>query len=335
MGRMNAVQNSDGTFRTVIPEEDDIYSSFPSFVEYNGKILIFYRQARRSSRQAHGTGGVVRCLEIEKETFVQAFAAESEQPLRDFGSDSLVFESENELDAIVSRVEEDLYTLATRTYIKEKKNIPYATFSDRPVFADRHAPQIKDVSWYVFYGKAFHWEDVLVFPAYGGMGGELCCRPLLLATPDRKSWELLSYLPGKVDERILNETSVVFDGEKYQFFVRDESPPFGIWYGEAEDLRKPSLVKKVVDSAHAPTALHWTDRTILTFRELIDEKTSAVSLRSPWSAAENVRIETYAGNPYDGGYSDLGVIDGQLYVVYYLGNERGQPSIRACRLGTL
>jgi len=69
----------------------------------------------------------------------------------------------------------------------------------------------------------------------------------------------------------------------------------------------------------------------LTFRDLISEKKTGISLIST-SKLYKTLIDLYEGSPYDGGYSDIGIINGDLFIIYYMGNKKGEPYIKCCRL---
>jgi len=59
--------------RTIMPQIEGVYSSFPTITEYDNKLYIFYHQGIKSGMQCHGVGGKVKCFEIEKGLFVEAF----------------------------------------------------------------------------------------------------------------------------------------------------------------------------------------------------------------------------------------------------------------------
>ncbi len=320
--------------KTLVPQINGTYSSFPTFTEHGGKIFVFYRQSAKSDIQCHGIHGKVKCFEIEKDLFLNMFRDDKEENLYAFGKDYTVFESENEMDAIVSRLDDNVYSLCTRKYIDKRPLETYISFSDTPNFKDRHEVKIKDIDWFAFYGKAFKWKQGYVYPAYGDLKGE---RPLLLITDDFSSWELLSYLPGGSPGFALNESSIVFDGERYIIFMREDTEPllddmlpFGIWYSTSTDLQNWSTPKKLLPQAHAPMSVYKDGKIFLVFRELVSENSSAVTLMSPFLSLEKTRIETYKGSPYDGGYSDICFIDNRMFIVYYTGNESGEPYLRIC-----
>ncbi|ABZ84317.1 hypothetical protein HM1_1747 [Heliomicrobium modesticaldum Ice1] len=341
--------------RTLVPRQRNIYSAFPTFTEYRDRIYIFYRQGVTSARQCHGVDGTVRCLQLDKGEFLERMHHETEEGFLDAGEEEVVFRSENEIDAIVSRLDEDLFTLCTRIYMRGRICSAFISVADEPRFSKRRAVELKGVEWIVFYGKAVKSPAGFIFPAYGILKGEEFTRPLVIVTDDFEHWDLLAYLPSGIDGAILNESTVVFDGNRYRMFSRQDSSPFGIWLAESEDLQRWSTPCRILSRAHAPMAVTLPGGIALTYRELLSKEKSAVALRflrsgeslgretdhadgfsvdgdCPDELALSLTIDYYEGNPYDGGYTDLGLVDDDLVIVYYHGNEEGEPSIRAAAL---
>jgi len=321
--------------KTVIPRREKTYSSFPTLATNGDRVYVFFRQGRTSNRQCHGVDGVVKCFEIEKEVLLRALGDDRVTSLFDLGRETTVFGSAgaNEIDAIVSRPQENVYTLATRLYNPPQLLKSYISFSDTPCFQERTEVRVKGVRWLVFYGKAFRSPAGYVFPAYGALEGEGFSRPLLLVTDNGESWDVLSWLPSNLEGHIiLNESSVVHDGDQYVIFMRRDTPPYGIWYATSFDLQAWSEPQPLLEKAHAPMSLKVGDRLYLTFRDLSDPEVSAVSLLNPLDGGRKTVIDTYHGDLYDGGYTDLLVIDGYLLIVYYLGNEKAEPEIRLAAL---
>ncbi len=321
--------------KTVVPQMENTYSSFPTLTEHDGRLFVFYRQGLKSDNQMHGIQGKVKCFEIDKEICLNQFDENGRECLYDLGNDYQVFEGENEIDAVVSRLESNLFSLCTRKHIIGEPVQTYVSFSDSPRFNERYELKIDGIDWAVFYGKAFKWEQGYVFPAYGEFSELAGERPLLLITDDLSSWEVLSYLPGNLPGFVLNESSIAFDGEQYTIFMRedthfcfDEFSQFGIWYSFSHDLLDWSIPDKLISSAHAPMSVYYKGEIYLSYRELMFDGTSAVALMSPFSKKRKLSIETYVGNPYDGGYSDINIIDDRMFVVYYIGNQSGEPFLR-------
>jgi hypothetical protein len=320
------------TIKTLVPQIKNTYSSFPTFTEHDNKIFVFYRQGIKSNLQCHGVQGKVKCFEIEKGLFLNLFKDDKGECLYDFGKDYIVFEGENEIDAIVSKLEEDVFSLCTRRFVKREPIKTYISISDVPHFRYRSEVKIKGVENIIFYGKAFKWEQGYVFPAYGQLTKVKGVRPLVLITEDFSSWELLSYLPGSFYGLTLNESSIISDGEKYTIFIREDTDSFGIWYSTSDDLQRWTFPKKLVSYAQAPMSIYQKGKIYLTFRELVSDDTTNISLMTPFSHTEKITVDIYEGNPYDGGYTDIGVIDDRLFVAYYTGNVNGEPYLKCCEL---
>lgn len=323
--------------KTVIPHMDDTYSSFPTIVEHRDKLYVYYRQGKPDRRQCHGLYGKVRCFEIEKDAFLKYFDEDDTRPLLAYGKDYAVFESINEIDSIVARLDDNLFVLLTRTYARDETGIAYVSYSEAPTFAGRHEVRLKEAEWLVFYGKPFKWSNGFVFTAYGVLKGQSQPCPLVLYTEQFHSWSLLCRVAGpEYDEQglnvILNECTIVDDGIRYTMFIRQDSYPYGIWHSTSGDLRKWTPPRKLFSSAHAPGAMARGDCVYLSFRNLIGENVSAISLIRPFKEQRPTEIERYFGNLFDGGYSDLAFIEDLLYVIYYRGNPMGEPDIRIARL---
>lgn len=309
--------------KTVISQRENIYSSFPTFTEFDNSIYIFYREAT-----SHVFGGKVKCFKIEKELFINAFGDDNIKSLYNSGEEYTVFEGANENEALISKLEGNVFSLATRTY-ERKKLKSYMSFSNEPKFKERCEAKIKGIEWLIFYGKAFKWKEGYVFSAYGDLDGE---RPLVLITEDFQAWDVLSYLPSDFDGVILNESSIMFDGKNYTIFMREDTKSFGIWYSISDNLQEWTPPVKLTAAAHAPMSLYKDEKIYLTFRDLISPGLSSVSLMFSGNVPEKITIEQYKGSPYDGGYTDIAVINDEVYILYYIGNEDGEPFINICKL---
>lgn len=314
--------------RTLIPHRKDRYSAFPTFVEYDDKLFVFYRQGIKSDYQCHGLEGIVKCAIIEKKKLLHAFDSDSDESDLHLDEDFIVFAGNNELDAIVSRLDENLFSLATRTYIKGEEGQTFISTSDKPFFRDRRVLKVSGIEWLVFYGKAIKCAMGYLFTAYGVLEGQSYERPLLLLTTDFVSWKLLHAFQSNFNGSILNECSIIFTGNGYTIFFRDDSEKAGIHYSTSTDLTTWSEPVKLLSHAHAPMAAYVNGDVYLTFRQLISESESGVTLSLPFTDLKQMAIEKYKGDPFDGGYTDLGIIDNRLFVVYYAGNETGEPCIK-------
>jgi hypothetical protein len=322
--------------KTIITQSENVYSSFPTFIEYSDKIFIFYRQGMRSDRQCHGILGKVKCFEIDKNLFTKAFNNRKLKNLYHLGYEYVVFEEGNEHDAIISQLDENAFSLATRTYIKRQWKT-YISFADKPVFKERCEVKIRGIKWLSFYGKGFKWKEGYIFPSYGQLKGEDFARPLIVITSDFSNFDILSYLPSNINGAILNESSVVFDGMRFVIFMRDDIPPFGIWYSTSDDLQNWRFPEKLFSFAHAPMAMLFKNKIYLSYRKLISKEKSGISLKTDAidDNSKEILIDIYKGNPYDGGYSDIGIINSEIFIMYYLGNTEREPYIKGCKLSLL
>ncbi|MBF0343090.1 MAG: exo-alpha-sialidase [Nitrospirae bacterium] len=324
---------SKPVIKTIIPQMGNTYSSFPSVVEYNNYLYFYYRQGVKDSYQCHGLNGKVRCLRIEKACLLGRFRDDDDsRPQLEMGEDFCVFDGENELDAIVCRLESELFTLCSRVYVRDTFAATYISFSRLPMFDSRHEVVVKGVDWVVFYGKPFRWVSGYVFSAYGVLKGGTDSIPLVLYTEDFTSWSVMSYVKSIHKNVILNENSIVYDGSRYIMFIRQDSAPYGIWYCVSGDLQGWSEPVKLISSAVAPMAIVKDGRCLLSFRYLYNNDHSAISIISPFEEVKMDNIETYEGSPFDGGYTDLTFIDDCLFVLYYVGNVNGEPYIRLAKV---
>ncbi len=319
--------------RTVVPREAGTYSAFPTAVVYKGNIYLYYRRGRTSSAQVHGLNGIVKRIKIATKEYLKAHLEPCEEPLVRLGDEKTVFAAGNELDAIVGKLEENLFSLCTRDCVVGSHNTCFVSFSEEPEFCERQAVKIPGVELHAFYGKPIKTPHGYVFTAYGAMERDGEQRPLLLVT-DTKHWEWLSHLPSRGGGKRLNECSLARHDGKWILFIREDEPPFGIWYSESSDLQRWSPPRKVINSAHAPMALTVENTLHLAYRWLIKENLSAVTLRSPWNGDTPLALERYQGSPYDGGYTDLFRAEGWLVVIYYLGNPQAEPLIRSSLIET-
>jgi hypothetical protein len=313
--------------RTLIPQLCKVYSSFPTFTEHRGKIFVFYRQALKNSERCHGFDGMVKCFEIETKVLLDAIRAPDCGDLHSYGQERLAFGSGNEFDAIVSKLDKNLYSLATRSYLGKGTMKTYLSFSNEPFFKERTEIDVPGLEWLVFYGKAFRWEESFVFPAYGLPEGHHRTRPFLILTRDLSRFEVLSWLVTDTSLPPLNETSIIYDGERYQAFIRGGTVADGIWSSYSTDLVNWATPEEEIPNAHAPMAIHRNGVNYLSYRDLSQSENTSISLKTlPDNIGEIV--DTYEGNPYDGGYSDIRFVDDKLFIVYYSGNTQGEPSIK-------
>ncbi len=316
--------------RVIIPRRYAAYPSFPTFVEHEGRLFVFYRQGEKSVGKCHGLNGKVCYLEFETEVFLRAFQSEPEADIARYGGEQVVFAEGNEFDAIVSRLGDNLFSLATRSYDQHNIMHTFLSISDSPGFERRREITVPGVRWLAFYGKALACDTGFVFPAYGCVDAERTERPLLIHTDDFQRFDLLAALPTNIDDAVLNESSLVRTEDGFVMFMRDDTFPFGIWYSFSHDLVGWEKPTRLCFFAHAPMAITFGETLYLAYRDLLSANETGITLLDP-AKAETSLVERYRGNPYDGGYTDMAVIDGRLFIIYYAGNEEGEPYIAACR----
>jgi len=314
--------------KTIVGRQRDRYAAFPTFTYDDHNIYLFYRQGTRGEPATHGRKGrVIRCV-LDRKVFLDAFRDDTDLSL--LGEEQVLFAQDNEMDAIVSKLEQGTWALATRTFSPPHNRMTtYFSLASEPSFCERHPVHVPGVKWFVFYGKGFSWQGEWAFPAYGGLDEDSLYRPLLLATPDGKTWRLLSCLPSPIDGVGLNESSLARLNDTWHIFMRCDHKEFGIWHATSSDLLSWSCPSRLFTAAQAPMALAAGGRILLSYRRLINESLAATSLRDPFDG-KSIDLETYDGNIYDGGYSDPGYLDGNLVIFYYQGNQAGEPFIRCC-----
>jgi len=315
--------------RVVIPHRHATYSSFPTYVEHEGRLFLFYRQGEKSVGECHGLSGKVCSFELETEVFLRAFQNEPGADIARSGEEQVVFVEGNEFDAIVSKLGDHLFSLATRSYDQQNVMHTFLSVSASPRFGRRREITVPGLRWFAFYGKAHPCDSGFVFPAYGCVDGERTERPLLIRTDDFQCFDLLATLPTNIDGAVLNESSLVRTEKGFAIFMRDDILPFGIWCAISRDLRRWDTPRRLCFLAHAPMAISTDTELFVAYRDL-QGKDTAISLLSV-SAGVVDTIDVYKGSPYDGGYTDLGIIGEYLYIFYYLGNEEGEPYVCCCR----
>lgn len=284
----------------------------------------------------HGLNGKVLRLKIKISDLEKIFRDKIELPLLEFADTRLVFSAENELDAIVSRLGKNLFSLCTRNHVHGVLNECYVSFSNEPEFIEREPVKIKDIFLHAFYGKAFKSSYGYVFPAYGAFKKDGEQRPVLLVT-DTEKWDILSFLPARNKEgRRLNECSVVCYENRWHMFIREDEPPYGIWWAESDDLVNWTEPERLIIKAHAPMGIRVGKEVLIGFRYLMDKELYAVGFLYPFCENRMIHIvDTYRGNMFDGGYCDLGVVNGKVLMIYYIGNEEASPFIKLKLLGNL
>ncbi len=312
--------------KTIVPHIQGVYSSFPTMIIHGTDLFIYYRQGKACSSQVHGLHGRVRCFEINLNLMMEKISS-SEDSLFSYGTDrELAFCSENELDSICSDLGDGYFSLATRTYLAGKINQPYVSFSQGADFNARIPVVIDQLQSLIFYGKAFKSSMGYLLPAYGRLKSDLISRPLVLTTYDFRDFRLLAKLPSKIQGSVvLNEHSIVDNEGQFVSFIRQDSKPFGIWMSKSDNLLTWTKPVQLYEKAHAPIAINISGKIFLAFRDLSEKGMTRVRLSTPFDNDLDVILDTYSGNPYDGGYVYLCQAGKYLLAVYYLGNEQGEP----------
>ena len=103
--------------KIIIPRQKSLYSSFPTMTSDNKNLYIFYRQAKTDEDFVHGYYGKVNSLKIDQQALLDAMQSDQDK-IFSLGEHKTVFSStmQNEIDAIVSKLDKNLYTLVTRQY---------------------------------------------------------------------------------------------------------------------------------------------------------------------------------------------------------------------------
>lgn len=319
--------------KTIVPRKPNTYSSFPTFSEYKNEIYLFFRQGKTSKQFVHGYEGTVNVLTFDKQLFINLLKSDEPVSFQEMGKEQKIFSNteENELDSIVSKLEDNLYTLVTRLYLPRQLNMPHISVAASPHFETREPIKVDALSWHVLYGKGFKTKEGYIFPAYGSLKKEPGERPFLLQTDDFKNWSVLATMPLS-EAYILNESSVVFQNNRYIMYMRSNKKPFAIWKAESVDLKTWTKPEKIIDKAHAPMAIVHQNDIYLSYRDLSNEQFHATSYIINEDESTKIILDKYEGNLYDGGYSDLGIIDNHLLITYYSGNEEKEPDIKATLL---
>lgn len=306
----------------IVSKQKNTYSSFPTAVIDNNNISIFFRQGEVQSKQPHGYYGKVIKMSYPLDEFLEL--SENPKNSNSKPKKQTIFQGDNEIDAIASKLEEDVFTLGTREYLKGFPMKTYLSFSNSTNFKDRMEIKIKGTQWIIFYGKAFKTGLGYIFPAYGPLTKDTRSRPLVLITDDFKHWEILSNIESNI---FLNESSIAFDGKSYHLFMRENENEFGIWHTTSKNLENWEKPNKLFSNAHAPMAFSFDNEVYLTYRDIIETEKACVSLYNMKNKEKTI-LDSYLGNVYDGGYSDPIFINNKLFVFYYLGNVEGEPEIK-------
>jgi hypothetical protein len=310
--------------KTIVKEDRDLYSSFPTMSICKDYLVVFYRQGVVDPKNPHGFFGKVKSLKLKLSELEKFFDQNSPIDIQE----STIFESQNELDAIVSKLSDNLYTLGTRIFVKDKINDVFLSVSCDCNFKERHKINVKDVSLAAFYGKALMLNSCYIFSAYGILKGENFTRPLFISTQDFSHFELFGYIYSSKD-LMLNETSIVKAGNIYIAFSRkDTYPNYALYYSTSKDLVNWDKPEKFLDFALAPMAININGTIFVSFRDN-EGGTNKISIINTKTFEKKI-IDTYIGSLFDGGYTDLAFINGNIYIVYYTNNQA--PFIKMAKL---
>lgn len=310
--------------KTIVKEEKQLYSSFPTMSICKDYLAIFYRQGVVDAKNPHGFCGKVKCIRLKLSELENFFNQNSPIDIQE----NTIFESQNELDAIVSKLSDKLYTLGTRIFVKDKINDVFLSVSSDCNFKKRQKISIKDVNLAAFYGKSLSAESYYIFSAYGTLKKETFTRPLFIATDDFSHFELFSHIESSKD-LMLNETSVVKTENFYIAFSRkDTYPNYALYYSTSKDLVNWDKPEKFLDFALAPMAININGTIFVSFRDN-EGNTNKISIINTKTRKKKI-IDTYTGSLFDGGYTDLAFINEYIYIVYYTNNQA--PFIKMAKL---
>lgn len=315
-------------------KEKGKYHAFPTLVRQRGQFWMACRSGAVSNRQAHGIGGKVLL-----------YSADVKAPDR-WISHGTLFEpspdgTRNELDAILSAPETDLFFLATRDYVEKKRNDVYLSVGQTPVLTDRKILTEISEQYAICFGhirKASNGD--LLMPGYCGFIDEPSGTPVLLVSGDRgKTWTLRSKVASSANVGTrLTEFSLGHLGDsRWTALVRNETSPFNLYQTQSvDDGRTWSFPEKTVLRGHAPMIIDSESHHghLVLFRDLgeIDPGVAIGLSLDKGATWERVgRIVTYTGSIYDGGYGDLVQFDANRFLaVYYMCDEDNSPWIEAC-----
>ena len=315
--------------KCLIKQRNSYYLAFPSFITVGGWFHLFFRETETLKIGTHGGYGVVKRWSVPIQDLVAHLKSVSDYVLEGLEPET-VFKNDNEMDAIVSQLETDLFCLATRTFNAQGAMKTFLSVGEDLNFSTRQEVRVKGVDWMAFYGKPVSAEKGYFFTAYGGLTGECFSRPLILRTVDFRSWELFSALSSPHADMILNESSLVLTKKGYFIFTRQDSRPFGIWYSQSEDLKSWSPYTEITSSGHAPIAICQDNDIYIGYRSIESEERASMGLIR-FSDQRMTQLDQYCGNIFDGAYCDIGLINDCFAVVYYMEDlmgSTGSPTLK-------
>jgi hypothetical protein len=292
------------------------------------------RSGAVSNRQTHGIAGKVLL-----------YSADVKAPDRWISHGSL-FETSpdgtrNELDAILSAPETDLFFLATRDYAWKARNDVYLSVGQTPILADRTLlTEISDQYMICFGHIRKASNGNLLMSGYCGFNDEPSGTPVLLESTNRgRAWSLRAKVSSstKVGTR-LTEYSLGYLGDtNWTALIRSETPPFNLYRTESRDNgRCWSHPEKTELCGQAPMILDAASvhGHLVIYRDLSETEPGVaigLSLDKGVSWRRIGQLTSYKGSIYDGGYGDLVQLDANRFLaVYYLCDEDNSPWIEGC-----
>jgi len=310
------------------------YHAFPTLTRQEGRLWMACRSGAVSGRQAHGVAGKVLL-----------FSADAATP-HDWSLQGTLFEpapegSRNELDAILSAPEADLFLLATRDYEHQKRNDVYLSTDSKPVFQHRRLlTEISD-QYAICFGhirKAVGGD--LLMPGYCGFSDEPTGTPVLLVSENRgRTWSLRAKIASSamVGTRLTEYSLGHLDGTGWTALIRNETPPFELYRTESlDDGRTWALPQKTALCGHAPMIIdaEGVGGHLVLYRDLAESEPGVgigISVDQGTSWQRIGRLGAYTGSIYDGGYGDLVHLEDNRYLaVYYLCGQDASPWIEGC-----
>ena len=316
---------------SILEKEKGHYHSFPTLVRQQNQLWLACRSGSVSGRQVHGVDGKVLL-----------FSADVARPDR-WISHGPLFEpspdgTRNELDAILSAPETNLFFLATRDYVWKERNDVYLSMGPTPILTERKLLTEISEQHAICFGHIRNTvSGDLLLPGYCGFSDEPSGTPVLLVSHDRgRTWTLRSKVASSanVGTRLTEYSLGHLGNSSWTALLRNETPPFNLYRTEShDDGRSWSTPEKSAMCGHAPMILDVESGHghLVLYRDLSETDPGvAVGLSLDKGALweRSGRIATYTGSIYDGGYGDLVQLEKNCYLaVYYLCDEDALPWI--------
>ncbi len=318
----------------ILEKKCGCYHAFPTLIRTDNQLWLACRSGSVSGRQAHGVGGKVLL-----------FSSDVRHP-DEWMSQGTLFEpssneSVNELDAILSAPESDLYFLATRDYEFKRRNDVYLSRGSSPVLTRRTLLTALSDQNIICFGHIRRTDKGdLLMPGYRAFEDEPVGTPVLLKSGDRgKTWTFRAKVASStaVGTR-LTEYSLGYVGKKnWVVLIRNETPPFNLYRCESnDDGRTWSFPEKTNLFGHAPMIIDSQSigGHLVIYRDLSESDPGlaiGISQDQGRSWRRIAKPALYTGSVYDGGYGDLVQLNDNRYLaVYYLCDADASPWIEGC-----